>query len=161
MIRYATENALKMHLSVKEIRKRSMRPRVLVYTTILMIIVAAVGTSLAMRKPVKLDVIRDRGALAREVEDEQIENVYRLQLMNTAETAHHYKLSVSGIDTIYLATPDEITLQGTESRAIPVRVRVKEHQGAHGSNKIEFTLKALDAENIEVREKAVFFVPRD
>jgi polyferredoxin len=134
---------------------------VLIYTTILMIIVAAVGGSLVLRKPVKLDVIRDRGALAREVEDEMVENVYRLQVMNTDEVAHRYKLSVSGIESIFLATPDEITLQGTESRAIPVRVRVKEHEGGHGSNKIQFRLQALDAPNIDVKEKAVFFVPRD
>jgi cytochrome c oxidase accessory protein FixG len=161
LIRYATENAMKNRYTLKEIRKRAMRPRVLIYTTILMIIVAAVGGSLVLRKPVKLDVIRDRGALAREVEDEMVENVYRLQVMNTDEVAHRYKLSVSGIESIFLATPDEITLQGTESRAIPVRVRVKEHEGGHGSNKIQFRLQALDAPNIDVKEKAVFFVPRD
>jgi cytochrome c oxidase accessory protein FixG len=161
LIRYATENAMKNRFSLKEIRKRAMRPRVLIYTTILMIIVGAVGGSLELRKPVKLDVIRDRGSLAREVEDEMIENVYRLQVMNTDEVAHRYKLSVSGIDTIFLATSDEIALQGTESRAVPVRVRVKEHNGAHGSNKIEFRLQALDAPNIDVKEKAVFFMPRD
>jgi cytochrome c oxidase accessory protein FixG len=161
LIRYATENAMKNRFSLKEIRKRAMRPRVLIYTTILMIIIGAVGGSLELRKPVKLDVIRDRGSLAREVEDEMIENVYRLQVMNTDEVAHRYKLSVSGIDTIFLATSDEIALQGTESRAVPVRVRVKEHNGGHGSNKIEFRLQALDAPNIDVKEKAVFFMPRD
>ncbi len=41
----------------------------------------------ALRNPLKVDVIRDRGALAREATPGVIENVYRLQIMNTGETA--------------------------------------------------------------------------
>jgi polyferredoxin len=114
-----------------------------------------------MRTPLKLDVIRDRGVMGREVEDGMIENVYRLQIMNTSESAHRYKITVSGIDTISLATPDEVTLAGTETRAVPVRVRIAHGKGHAGSNKIEFELKAIDDIHFHVEEKAVFFIPRD
>jgi hypothetical protein len=80
--------------------------------------------------------------------------------MNTAETAHRYKLAVSGIESITLVTPDEMLLEGTASRAVPVRVRIDQGKGKVGSNKIVFELKALDNENLQVKEKAVFFVPR-
>jgi len=106
-------------------------------------------------------VIRDRGAMGREVDDGLIENVYRLQIMNTAEATHRYRISVSGIDGIRLATPDEVTLAGTEARGVPVRVRVEQGNGAPGSNKIEFRLTSLDGQNVMVTEKAVFFVPRN
>ena len=43
------------------------------------------SASLATRSPFKADVVRDRGALARMVEDGRVENVYRLQLMNATE----------------------------------------------------------------------------
>ncbi len=42
--------------------------------------------SLAVRMPFKVDVVRDRATLAREVEDGVIENIYRLQIMNAAES---------------------------------------------------------------------------
>ncbi len=137
-----------------------MRPRVLIYSGILLLIVAGFFGSLLTRTPLKLDVIRDRGAMGREVEDGMIENVYRLQVMNTDERPRRYKISVSGIETITLATPDEVDLSATGSRAVPVRVRVAHGKGVPGSNKIEFELKALDDERLQVREKAVFIVPR-
>jgi cytochrome c oxidase accessory protein FixG len=160
LIRYSTEHAINNHLSLKQMQQRVMRPRVLIYSGLLMVIVLTFFGALFMRTPLKLDVIRDRGSLGREVEDGLIENVYRLQIMNTAETAHRFKLSVSGIESITLATSDEVQLDGTASRAVPVRVRVAHGEGKTGSNKIFFELKAVDDDSLHVKEKAVFFVPR-
>lgn len=160
LIRYSTEHALANHLPFKQIRKRMMRPRVLIYGGLLLVIVSAFTGALVLRTPLKLDVIRDRGSMGREVEDGMIENVYRLQIMNTAETPHRFKLTVSGIESIKLATPDEVFLAGTASRGLPVRVQVDHGQGNPGSNKIAFELKALDDDNLHVQEKAVFLVPR-
>lgn len=160
LIRYSTDNAMKNHLSPRQIRQRALRPRVLIYSAVLALVTAAFLGSLLMRTPLKLDVIRDRGAMGREVEDGMIENVYRLQVMNTDEAAHSYRITVSGIDTIALATPDVVDLPATASRAIPVRVRVAHGKGEKGSNRIAFELKALDESNIHVKEEAVFLVPR-
>ncbi|PRC93477.1 cytochrome c oxidase accessory protein CcoG [Solimicrobium silvestre] len=160
LIRYSTEHAINNHLTLKEMQQRVMRPRVLIYSGLLVVIIVVFFSTLFMRVPLKLDVIRDRGSLGREVEDGMIENVYRLQIMNTAETAHRFKLSVSGIASITLATPDEVQLDGTASRAVPVRVRVAYGEGKAGSNKIFFELKAVDDSNLHVKERAVFFVPR-
>ncbi|MFI4941525.1 MAG: cytochrome c oxidase accessory protein CcoG, partial [Burkholderiales bacterium] len=160
LIRYSTDHAMANGWSAKQIRQRVMRPRVLIYCGLLLLIVSVFVGTLVTRTPLKLDIIRDRGAMGREVEDGMIENVYRLQIMNTAETSHRYKLTVSGIDSITLATPDEVDMEGTASRAVPVRVRVDHGKGKPGSNKIEFGLTALDDAHLQVKEKAVFFVPR-
>ena len=160
LIRYSTEHALAEKLSIKQIRQRVLRPRVLLYTVLLFLIVAAFFTALVLRTPLKLDVIRDRGAMGHEVEDGMVENVYRLQIMNTAETPHRYKITVSGIDNIALVTTDEVSLAGTEGRAVPARVRVAHGKGHTGSNKIIFKLMAIDDEQLQVKEQAVFFVPK-
>jgi cytochrome c oxidase accessory protein FixG len=163
LIRYSTEYALAEKLSPAQIRRRVLRPRVLVYTALLALIAGAFFAALALRTPLKLDVIRDRGAMGREVEGEDgemIENVYRLQVMNTAESAHRFRISVSGMDGIRLATPDQATLDGASSRAVPVRVQVPEQAGRHGSHQIVFELRALDQPSLQVREKAVFIVPK-
>lgn len=160
LIRYSTDNALHHHFTLQQIARRALRPRVLIYSGLLLTIVVLFFSALILRTPLKLDVIRDRGALGREVEDGIIENVYRLQIMNIDEAPHRYKISVSGIDTITLATPDEILLQGTDTRAVPVRIRIAHGKGQPGSNPILFELKALDDARLQVTEKAVFFVPR-
>jgi cytochrome c oxidase accessory protein FixG len=163
LVRYSTENAIKNGFTFRQVRQRAVRPRVLIYTAILVLIVSVFFGSLFARAPLKLDVIRDRGAMGREVEEGKIENVYRLQIMNTEEAAHRYKIAVYGIDTIALVSPDEVSLQATASRAVPVRVRVNHGKGKAGSNKIQFKVVSLDgdmdADNAHVSENAVFFVP--
>jgi cytochrome c oxidase accessory protein FixG len=160
LIRYSTENAMTNKLSASEIRKRAARPRVLIYTAILLIVVGGFLGSLLMRSPLKVDVLRDRGTLGREVEDGMIENVYRLQIMNTDESAHRFRIKVSGIESISLASPDTVELDATASRGVPVRVRVAPGKGERGSNKIAFEVVSLDERRLEVREKAVFLIPR-
>ncbi|WP_241672964.1 cytochrome c oxidase accessory protein CcoG [Lacisediminimonas profundi] len=160
LIRYTTENALKNNWSIAQVRKRALRPRVLIYTAILAAIVAVFASTLMLRTPLKFDVIRDRGSMGREVEDGMIENVYRLQVMNTSESAQTYRISVSGLDTLKLATPDLVTLQSTESRAVPIRIRAEHGKGKTGSNKIQVTLRSTSDQSVSVTENAVFIVPR-
>ena len=63
--RYDTQNGLAQHLSRGERLRRIFRPRVLVYTAVLGLIVLAFFYSLATRQAFKVDVVRDRAALAR------------------------------------------------------------------------------------------------
>ena len=103
LIRYTTENALAKHWSAKEVVGHIVRPRIIIYTTILMAITVAAAWSLATRIPLKVDVIRDRSLLAREADDGSIENVYNLKIMNTTEEPKRYALSVAGLDGIEIA----------------------------------------------------------
>ena len=160
LIRYSTERAMTMQYTPTEIRRRTLRPRVRIYAAMLALIVAAVGTALYLRVPLKLDVIRDRGAMGREVEDGMIENVYRLQIMNTSERARTYRIRVSGIDTLAQVTPDLVRVDATETKAYPIRLRTA-HGAAHpGSNKIAVELTSVDDPSLHVKEDAVFIVPR-
>ena len=160
LIRYATEHAMQKGWTAREMTARVLRPRVLVYTGLLALIVLAFSVSLALRTPLKMDVIRDRGAMGREIEDGMIENVYRLQVMNTSEQAHTFRIAVSGIDSIRLETPPEVRIDGATTRAVPVLVRIDHATGKKGSNPIAFTIEALDDRSLRVEEKAVFLVPR-
>ncbi len=160
LIRYSTDRAMASHWSAREIGRRILRPRVLIYSALLAVIVAALGIALAMRTPLKLDVIRDRGSMGREVGDGVIENVYRLQIMNTAETAHRFRVGVSGLDGAAVEGSDEAQVDGASTRAVAVRVRVPRASAERGSNHITFELTAQDASALQVREDAVFIVPR-
>jgi len=136
---------------------RVLRPRVLVYSVILGAIALAAGVSLYLRTPLKVDVIRDRAAIAREVEGGLIENVYRLQIMNTTEQARAFEISVSGLPGIHVWGGSTAGVPAATSRLVPVRVRVDPGQ-APGSHPVEFTVTALGVEGVSVREKATFVV---
>jgi len=164
LIRYSTENALKNGWGWDRIVQRILRVRVFVYTGILLAIVAAAGTSLYLRVPVKLDVIRDRGALAREVEGGRIENVYRLQVMNTEETARRVTLRVTGGKDLagleILAGRQPLELAPTDARSLAVRVRA-DAGARRGSHAIEFVVEPAGgaARAFVLREKSRFLVP--
>ena len=160
LIRYATEHAMQKRWSAREMTARVLRPRVLVYSGLLALIVIAFSVSLGMRTPLKMDVIRDRGAMGREIDDGMIENVYRLQVMNTSEKAHTFRITVAGIDSIRLETPAEVRIDGASTRAVPVLVRIVHATGKRGSNPITFSIQANDDPGLRVEEKAVFLVPK-
>jgi cytochrome c oxidase accessory protein FixG len=133
------------------------RPRVIVYSLILLLIAAGAAVSLYLRTPLKVDVIRDRAALAREVEGGLIENVYRLQIMNTAEEARAYEIRASGLPGILVWGESVTGVPAATSRMVPVRVRIDAGPAA-GSYPIEFSVTALGVDGVEVREPAVFIV---
>jgi cytochrome c oxidase accessory protein FixG len=137
---------------------RILRPRVMVYASILLAITLATAASLYLRVPLKVDVIRDRAAIAREVEGGLIENVYRLQIMNTAEQARAFEILVSGLPGILVWGESITGVPAVGSSMVPVRVRVEQAGLAPGSYPVEFTVRALGVEGVEVREDATFMV---
>ncbi len=160
LIRYDTENGLANNWTRAQLFRRVLRPRILVYTGILAAITVALFAHLALRVPLKVDVIRDRGTLAREVEDGLIENVYRLQFINSAESPRRYRILAEGIDSIFVASEPEIEVAAAGNRLVPVRVRVQPGKGAPGSNAIRFRIEDADDPSVSVTEKSTFYVPR-
>jgi cytochrome c oxidase accessory protein FixG len=165
LIRYSTENALKEHYSAGRMVRRLLRPRVLIYTGVLCLIIAAAIVTLYQRVPMKVDVIRDRGNVMREADAPQVQNVYRLQIMNTKEVEREVTIAVSGLEGIrLLGAADPLRIAPASSRLVPVRVEAPRVSGKQGSNRIVFTVKGRDpalpdAAPIEVAEDASFVIP--
>jgi polyferredoxin len=107
--------------------------------------------------PLKVDVIRDRAAIAREVGDE-VENVYRLQIMNTTEEARTYEIRVEGLKEIHLTGAGLVSLDGASTRMVPIGVRVMAGQAEPGTHPIAFIVSAPESPRETVREKSVFIV---
>jgi polyferredoxin len=158
LIRYSTTHAMEHKLTRAQMFKRAFRPRVLVYSAILWAIILAAGVALWNRVPLKVDVIRDRAALSREIAGGQIENVYRLQIMNTYESPRRFDIDVEGLPAAALAGEAAVVLEGAEARMVPIRVRVRAGALAAGTHPMAFTVRARDNEDVAVREKSVFIV---
>lgn len=159
LIRYTTEHALKHKMSKSAMWQRVFRLRTLIYSAALFMIVVTASISLAYRVPLKVDVLRDR-AMPKISEVGAIENVYRLQIMNTQESPRTYRISLKGTVGARIMNEDRITIKAASSHAFPVRVSVPAGVLATGSNRIRFVV--IDEENprVMVNEKAVFLVPK-
>lgn len=164
LIRYATENGLEKHLSRSQVLARVLRPRVMIYTAVLFIIGGGLLASLLMRTPFKVDVVRDRGALARLVDEGQIENVYRLQIMNATEEPQRYRVTVSGLPGLKVDLPGDVQVDPAQARWVPVGVRLPPEaaaQAGSGIHPIRFTIERVaDGSAAVVNEKSTFMVPR-
>jgi cytochrome c oxidase accessory protein FixG len=156
LIRYSTQHALEDRYAGAGIWRNVFRPRVLVYAGILGAVTAALFVAVAIRVPLKVDVIRDRGALAREVEDGRVENTYRLQVMNTSERAHRFVITASGLDGLELASEPGFELPGATTQSVLVRLRAAPEAVAPGSNRVMLNVAAVDDPSIKVTEKTVF-----
>ena len=160
LVKYSTQNGIAQGWSTKQMIQRAFRPRVLIYSGILGAISLAVMISLFMRTPLKVDVIRDRGALARMVEQGRIENVFRLQIMNATESTQRYVITVSGLPGVAIASENEVQVLPTEVRSAAVRVQIPPDAATPGSHPIQFDIRSMGDDVAQVSEKAAFLVPR-
>jgi cytochrome c oxidase accessory protein FixG len=169
LVRYATQNGMQQGWDRGAMLRRVLRPRVLVYTAVMLVIVAAFAVSLVLRSPFKVDVVRDRATLARLVDDGQIENVYRLQIMNATEDAQRYRITVAGVPGIVIDGRDAVDVAPTQAKWVAVNVRVPPEAAARlggGAHPIEFAVTRQssgppDARGaVTVTESSTFVIPR-
>jgi len=160
LIRYSTENAVKQHWGRRDILRHVLRPRTLIYGGILALISVAMVWGLATRSDLRVDVIRDRATLAREVQGGMIENVYQLQIMNMQEVTRSLAIRVSGLDGIHLDGPQRVEVKPASTESVTVQVRVPPESGAPGSHEIYFDVSVVDDPAVAVREHTTFHLPR-
>ncbi|MDX1375494.1 MAG: FixG Ig-like domain-containing protein, partial [Burkholderiales bacterium] len=158
LIRYSTQHALDNQLGAREMWRRVFRPRVLLYSAVLWAIIIAAVLALYVRVPLKVDIIRDRAAIAREVEGGLIENVYRVQLMNTQETPRRFVLRAEGLPSLALVGEPVLEVDGAAARLVPVRLRVQPAEVPAGKHPITLVVQAADDASVAVREKTIFIV---
>ena len=171
LIRYTSERAMLEHMDNKKARHYIFRPRVMVYIGIMTVLMIAFITSVFLRNPLRVDVMRDRGALAREIEGTKIENVYRLQIMNSSENAMRVQLSVTGLPSMHILNSQgkevgELVVNPSSNLLMPVKVRVLIDDVKPGTHPINFDIEAKEdgpnaSNTLRVRdEKSSFIVPR-
>ena len=159
LIRFTTQNGVIGGWSRRRIWRRVFRPRVLVYGVVLLALFLGLLFSLVARTPLKVDVVRDRAALARIVAGGKLENVYRLQIMNATERPQRYRITATGLDNLALASEPEVAVGPAESRWVAVRLQLPYGSASPGSHPIHFQIGEVKGDS-HVNEKSVFLVPR-
>jgi len=158
LIRYSTENAVSGKYADQEITRHVLRPRILIYSGLLVLIVLAFIGGLLLRSPLKVDVIRDRGAMVRDAGGGLIENVYRLQFINTDEKPRRYSVTASGLTGLEVIVSQPVEVPPATNKAFPVSLRLDPAGLAAGSHDIVFHIVDLERADVRADEKSRFFV---
>ncbi len=152
LISYASERELqggKTHL---------LRPRLIGYTAVLLIMLAALAVSLVERPMVSLDVSKDRG-LFRENSQGQIENIYVLKVINKTQRRQDYRLMLENAEGFVLQGKTELSLAPGEIVDVPVSVAMLTERASSSSQSIGFRIVDSDEPQIYSVATSRFVAP--
>ncbi len=154
LIRYTTEEELAGR------QTKILRPRLIGYFAVLMIMVIALSVAFNNRVPLELEVLRDRNQLLRMTPDGQIENSYLIRIANMDQREHTYQLSVAGVEGVELQGSGVYTLGGGEVRQFPIQILGDPTllpQQLRAIN-LELTLQSETDERINRTRESRFFI---
>jgi len=162
LIRYTSGNGIKQRLGAWQIIRRISRPRVWIYCTLLCLVCSVFTFSLLTRKNFSVDVIKDRGSLAREVGQGEIENVYRMQIMNGREEKQRFTVNVSGLPSLRITSDAQLEVQAIGIGSLPIRLTLPSEVAELYRGKtlpVVFEVQASAGSVQEIRqEKSTFYV---
>jgi cytochrome c oxidase accessory protein FixG len=150
LIRYTTQNALDGQ------RTQVLRPRILLYGTVLLALLVAFAWFVAHRSPLIAEVLRDRNALYHDT-GRGIANGYTLKLANKAEHAQRYQvvLETPERDLVLAPLPPVVVAAGAVAE---VPLTVTGPATMHGRHEVHFSVRAVDG-SAQSRVDSSFFGP--
>jgi cytochrome c oxidase accessory protein FixG len=152
LVRYTTEHSLKHKTG------RVIRPRIMVYGLLLLVIISGTLWSMTHRIPLRADMIRDRNALYRELPGAVVENVYTLKITNMDNSPHQYDVKVLNNDSVDIDLSEPLVLQAEEVAGISVRLRIPKSAG-QGVQTLEIEFQAKEDPSIRRVVTAKAFMP--
>ncbi len=154
LVRYTTEHALKHN------EGHVIRPRIIVYGLLLLVIISGTLWGMTHRVPLRADLIRDRNALYRELPGDLIENVYTLKITNMDDSPHQYDMTVLNNDAVEIDLSRPLLLQAEEVAGISVRLRIPRSAG-QGVQSLQIEFQAQDDPSIKKQVTAKALMPVD
>jgi cytochrome c oxidase accessory protein FixG len=158
LVRYSTHHAMEEQQPV-----RVLRPRVMVYGALLLVLLVGFSTAIAQRSTLIVDVIRDRNTLYRELPGGRIENVYTVTFVNKTEVARQYEISVRGVEGLEIGIDAPLPLVSGpgEVRRIPLRLSAPAGAVPPGGAEVTLVVEALGEAPTRLERGTRFIGPTD
>jgi len=152
LVSYTSEHQLqggKTHL---------LRPRLIGYSAVLLVMIAALVVALVERPMVSLDVTKDRG-LFRENAQGLIENIYSLKVINKTQQHEDYRLELVDAEGFQLQGNTTISLAPGEITDVPVSVALLADRPASSSQTLRFKVTDVDEPGVYSAADSRFVAP--
>lgn len=163
LIRYSSESHDQG--SDKTIKETLLRPRVLIYASLLSLFFVGFITTIFLRSDFQVDILRDRNALFQVASDGMIENRYQVRVMNKSQADQRYTIELEGLDNGLVKWLGQ---EGVESTLVPAGeigefsalVSVEQGDKVIRSSSIKFIItETLGDSPSKIVEKTRFLAP--
>ena len=141
---------------------RLLRPRVVVYAMLLVLLAGTFVALLAARKPFEMQVVRGRGDVYRVAADGRAENVYKLHILNRIGEPRSFRVRLEGGPGFELVTglnPVPVPATGDVETSVFVLAPPKARIGP-GGQEVRFVLEPVDDDSVRIERKARFLARR-
>lgn len=115
LIRFASQQGTDWRHTLRQRRVR-------VYFALLGLTALAVVATVAWRVPLQVEVVRDRGVMARQLRNGDVENIYRVHIQNYDTQAHTYRIALAGDTSVQMPPQAPVHIASGEERTVAVAV---------------------------------------
>ncbi|MBI4665430.1 MAG: cytochrome c oxidase accessory protein CcoG [Nitrospinae bacterium] len=138
------------------------RPRVLIYSAIVIAAISGVIYGATHLAPMTLTVIHERQPLFVTLSDGSIQNSYTVKILNKTDKPMEYRITASGVDGLGLDVMGGPVARVEAGKVAPVQARIRVPKGkmAVESAPVYFEAESLSDSAIGDRYESVFISPK-
>lgn len=157
LIRYASLDEIKH----KEVKPFFKRPRVIIYSAIIVFSVIGILYGLTNLGTFDLKVIHERQPLFVQMSSGDIQNKYDLKILNKTDQEMHVSITVSGADGIVTqGIREKMSLPSSKLTSFPVFVRIPKKHIEKERTPIFFTIESYQEFGDSIEYQSMFYGPR-
>ena len=156
LISYTTER----NLETPENKTNPLRPKIIGYIVILMVLSSALVANIVMRKPMDLDIIRDRNQLYRVDFNGLVENTYTLKIINKAQYEQAFTVKLEGLDNFKYIGKQRFTVPAGQSHNVPLSLVMDPYDLKKPMTEFNFVLSPVADPSSTISQPSNFFKAR-
>jgi cytochrome c oxidase accessory protein FixG len=142
-------------------KTKIFRPKLIGYGIVLLLMSGLLVFEIASRKPLEIDIIKDRVPMYRETGNGLIENVFTLKILNKSQLSQRYRIYVDDLEGHIYIGKDEVIVAGGEVLNIPLSIAINPNKLIQESTEFRFRVESIDNQNdpVKVQEISKFLYP--
>ncbi|MBP2298641.1 cytochrome c oxidase accessory protein CcoG [Azospirillum picis] len=168
LVRFDTQSNQIAKIDGRAERVKLVRPRTVIYSLIMLVVVAAMAIALVLRPSLDVSVLRDRAPLFVTLSDGSVQNAYTIKVLNKTHVARSYAVTIDGLSGPQLSVAGDeqagrggsLLLTADPDTVATYRVFVKVPAASVTSGSTDIAVVARDAASGETgRHASVFMAP--
>lgn len=151
LIRFTTERNLEGG------RTRKTRFKAVGYFVVMVIMATLLVWDISTRKPLEVDILRDRNQLYSISMEGWVQNVYTLKILNKSQLPQTFTIEAQGFDRTQLLGTTEVTIDGGSIATVPVTLAVHPDEVTERVQDIYFVVSSTDGTVTEQHQTSFLY----